>query len=241
LWDTSAIRIDNTSGGSLSGVTVTVDMGSHHFALWGTHTLAAGQRIIFAQTGVENFDGSDTNSAGCFSCSPADCGTKVLSTVPVVHVKYGTKSVDYVDPGQILNTHGVDQAGCPYTGTRNDESSNWVQIFPRVSLGTDAPSSFTAPTSSGSVANARAGLWMTLGPNPSHGAMRIAFRTSSLGTVRLDVLDVAGRVIRHGTEELLEAGEYNRHLDLSGTAPGVYFARLTTVDGMRQQPIVLTP
>ena len=241
LWDTSAIRIDNTSGGSLSGVTVTVDMGTHHFALWGTYTLAAGQRIIFAQTGIENFDGSDTNAAGCFTCSPADCGTKVLSTVPVVHVKYGTKSVDYVDPGQILNTHGVDQAGCPYTGTRNDESSNWVQIFPRVSLGTEAPSSFTAPSSSGSVANAREGLWMTLGPNPSHGAMRIAFRTSSLGTVRLDVMDVAGRVIRHGAEELLEAGEYYRHLDLSGTAPGVYFARLTTVDGMRQQPIVLTP
>ena len=30
----------------------------------------------------------------------------------------------------------VDQAGCPYTGTRNDESSNWVRIYPQ----TGAPS-----------------------------------------------------------------------------------------------------
>jgi PKD repeat protein len=241
LWDTSAIRIDNTSGGSLSNVAITVDMGTHHFALWSGYTVPAGQRIIFAQTDIENFDGSDTNAAGCYSCSPLDCGTKVSSAVPVVHVTVGSKTVDYVDPGQILNTHGVDEAGCPYTGTRNEESSNWVQIFPRVTLAPGIPNAFTAPTSSGTVADARPALWMTLGPNPAHGALRVAFRTSSFGTVRLDVMDVAGRVIRRGTDELLEAGECNRRLDLSGTAPGVYFARLTTVDGMRQQPVVLTP
>ena len=241
-WDTSAIRIDNTSGSSLSDVKITVDMGTHHFALWGSYTVPAGQRIIFAQTGVENFDGSDTNDAGCYYCSPADCDTKVSNAVPVVHLTIGTKTTDYVDPKQILNTHGVDAAGCPYTGGRNDESSNWVQIFPRLSLAPDVPSSFSAPPSSGTVADARAaGLWMTLGPNPAHDRVRIAFRTTSLGPVRLDVMDVAGRVIRRGTDELLEAGEYSRHVDLSGTAPGVYFARLTTVDGTRQQPIVLTP
>ena len=144
LWDTSAIRIDNTSGGALSSVAITVDMGTHHFALWSSHTIPAGQRIIFAQTAIENFDGSDTNTAGCFNCSPADCGTKVSNTVPVVHVTVGSKTIDYLDPGQILNTHGVDQAGCPYTGTRNEESSNWVQIFPRVSLSPVAPSTFPA-------------------------------------------------------------------------------------------------
>lgn len=237
-WDTSAIRVDNTSGASLSGVKVTVDMGTHHFALWGTYTIPAGQRLIVAQTGIENFDGSDTNVAGCFNCAPADCGTKVLSTVPVVHVTIGSKTTDYVDPGQILNTHGVDQAGCPYTGTRNDESSAWVQIFPRVNLMPEAPSSALAPSQT--VADARAGLRFSLSPNPARGSLRVSFRLSTAGVVRLDVLDVAGRVIHHGAEDLMEPGEYVRPFDLSGVAPGVYFCRLTTPDGIQQRTIVLT-
>ena len=238
-WDTSAIRIDNTSGGSLSGVSVTVDMGSHHFALWSSYTIPAGQRLVLAQTGLENFDGSDTNLAGCFNCAPADCGTKVLSTVPVVHLTIGTKTTDYVDPGQILNTHGVDGAGCPYTGTRNDESSAWVQILPRINLLPEVPSTALAPSQKRGDARAD-GLRLALSPNPSRGSLRLSFRLITGGIVRLDVMDVAGRVIHEGTDDLMQPGEYVRPFDLSGVAPGIYFCRLTTPDGVKQQPIVLT-
>ena len=89
-WDTSTIRIDNLSSGSISGVTVTCDIGSHHFALWGTTSISAGKILILAQTGFENFDGSDTNPAGCYSCNPNDCVTKRVATKPVVHVRIGT-------------------------------------------------------------------------------------------------------------------------------------------------------
>jgi PKD repeat protein len=238
-WDTSAVRVDNLSGSSLSGVSVTVDMGSSHFALWGTYTIPAGQRLIFAQTGVENFDGSDTNVAGCYYCSPTDCNTKVSSAVPVVHVKIGTKTTDYVDPGQVLNTHGVDAAGCPYTGTRKDESSQWVQIYPRVSIAADA-----APMSNpdGVIGSDRPGpeLWLgPLSPNPTHGTMRVDFRMPVGGPVRLDILDVAGRIVHQGTNDLFGPGEHSLQVDLSSAPPGIYFCALTTQEGILRQAFVL--
>src|SRR5207247_2119708 len=76
-WDTSALRIDNLSGQTLSGVVVQVDIGSNHFALWGTNSIPAGYSLILAQTSIENFDGSDTNPAGCYGCSSKDCINKV--------------------------------------------------------------------------------------------------------------------------------------------------------------------
>src|SRR5262249_46589287 len=139
----STIRIDNLGSASISNVNVTCDIGSYHFALWNTQTIPAGKILILAQTGFENFDGSNTNPAGCYSCSPSDCTSKKTSTVPVVHVTIGSTKTDYYDPGQVLNTSGVDAAGCPYTGTRNDESENWVQIFPKSAM---AASALTSPS-----------------------------------------------------------------------------------------------
>lgn len=130
-WDTSAVRVDNLTGASLSSVTVTVDIGTHHFGLWSAQSVPAGYSLIVAQTSMENFDGSDTNSAGCYGCDPALCDTAVFAVVPVVHVTANGVTTNYRDPGQILNTHGVDSAGCPDTGgTRNDESETWSQLAP---------------------------------------------------------------------------------------------------------------
>ena len=120
--------MDNLTSGSISGVVVKVDIGSHNYALWGTNTIPAGGHLILAQTGNDNFDGSDTNRAGCYGCSSSLCKNAVSSTIPVVHVTIGGTTTNYSDSGKILNTHGVDSAGCPYTGTRNDESEAWVPI-----------------------------------------------------------------------------------------------------------------
>jgi hypothetical protein len=112
-------------------VTVTVDIASDHFALWGSRTIPAGGTLVLAQTGFENFDGSDTNEAGCYGCDPDLCITEVSSTIPVVHVTKNGATTHYYDTGQVMNTNGVDMAGCPYTGTRNDESQVWTQIYPQ--------------------------------------------------------------------------------------------------------------
>ena len=127
-WDTAAVKIDNLSGAPITGVKVTVDIASNTYSLWGTMTIPAGQSLILAQTGYENFDGSDHHAAGCYGCNPNLCTTAVDHSVPVVHVTVGTTMSDYRDTGLLLSTGGVDRAGCPYTGTRNDESEQWQPI-----------------------------------------------------------------------------------------------------------------
>src|SRR5262249_47375064 len=106
----------------------TVDIGTHHFALWSPQVVPAGASLILAQTATENFDGSDTNPAGCFNCDPSTCTKLVSHTVPEVHLTVNGVTTTYSDPGQVLNTNGVDASGCPATGTRNDESHPWVLL-----------------------------------------------------------------------------------------------------------------
>ena len=129
--DSSAVRVDNLGASPLTNVVVTVDIGSSHWALWGTNTIPVGQSLILAGTAFENFDGSDTNPAGCYGCDPALCAALVQSTVPVVHVSINGVTTNYLDSNQVINTRGVDSAGCPDTGditVRRDESHTWAQL-----------------------------------------------------------------------------------------------------------------
>jgi hypothetical protein len=130
-WDTSAVRIDNLGSTPLRDAAVTVDIGSHSFALWGETTIPAHQSLILAQTKFENFDGSDTNPEGCSGPDTPGCTSSAASTIPVVHVTINGTTSDIRDVAQILNTHGVDGAGSPPTGSttiRNDESEAWQQL-----------------------------------------------------------------------------------------------------------------
>jgi hypothetical protein len=129
--DSAAVRVDNLSGGSLANVVVTVDIGSHNWALWGTNTIPAGYKLLLAGTAFQNFDGSDENPAGCYGCDPALCTAMIQNTVPVIHVTVNGVTTNFSDTGQVLNTHGVDSAGCPDTGDvtiRRDESENWLSV-----------------------------------------------------------------------------------------------------------------
>ena len=127
-WDTSAVMLKNRTGHRIGNVVVRVRIGSDLFALWGARTIPPRGKLILAQTEKENFDGSDTNPAGCSRCDPSLCRSMISSTIPVVHVRRGRRTASFRDTRQILNTGGVDRAGCPYTGTRNDESHDWVDL-----------------------------------------------------------------------------------------------------------------
>jgi hypothetical protein len=130
-WDSTAVRIDNVSSNALNNVVVSVGIGSHTFALWGSNSIPAGASLILAQTSFQNFDGSDTSPAGCYGCDPTLCLTSVSSTVPVVHVTVNGTTTNISDTHQVLNTGGVDSAGCPDTGfttVRREESETWQQL-----------------------------------------------------------------------------------------------------------------
>lgn len=131
-WDTSAVRLDNLSAYPLRNVHVTVNIGTKRYDLWGTYTLVPGQTLVLAQTAYENFDGSDqANSAGCYGCDDELCTTAMSPSIPVVHVTIDGWTTEFPDRGQVLNTQGVDSAGCPATGARrdrNDESEAWQPL-----------------------------------------------------------------------------------------------------------------
>ena len=128
-WDTAAVKIDNLTGAPLTGVTVTVTITGVRYALWGTKSIPAGQSLILAQTGFENFDGSDHHKAGCYGCDPKLCTTAIDTSVPTIAITIGSTTTTFHDTALLLSTGGVDRAGCPYTGTRNDESEAW-QVVP---------------------------------------------------------------------------------------------------------------
>ena len=233
-WDSSCLRLDNLSWDELTNVVVSVDIGADfHFALWGTRAIPPHGTLILAQTGFENFDGSDTNEAGCVSCSPTLCMTKVSGTIPTITVKIGGTTTRFFDHGQVLNTHGVDAAGCPYTGSRNDESRDWVLVPPEgmvAGVPPDATPELPDPTA------------VTLAapvPNPARHSVVHRFSTPVQGRVHLGMYDVAGRLVRTCVDAELEAGVYLRGMDLAGVTPGVYFSVLRAAGSVARRPFVV--
>jgi len=227
-WDTSALRLDNLTGQTLSNVVVTADIGDVHYALWGPRSIPAGWKLILAQTAPGNFDGSSTNVAGCEGCDPTLCMTAVKSTIPVVHVTIGGVTAYYLDSEQVLNTHGVDAEGCPYTGGRNDESEQWRQVLP-----SPDPTTSVAPRADGALALAPPT------PNPARGSLTLQFRLPSEGHARLVIYDVAGRVVRTCVDRTLRSGEYRRAENIAGLKPGVYFCDLRAPGGRARTTFVV--
>ncbi len=236
-WDSSCIRIDNLGSSTLSGVAVTVTIGSRKFALWSATSIDPGRTLILAQTAFENFDGSDTSPAGCYGCDPKLCVSEVSSTQPVVHVTVNGKLTDYTDSGQTLNTQGVDGAGCPATGTRNDESRAWTLLATNEAVkqtptpGSNNPA-FGIPAP-GALALA------PLSPNPTRGALNLHFSLPRSGPASLGVYDIAGRLVKSYLDGTLEAGEYRGQLDIAGAVPGMYFVRLSTSGGILRRSFVM--
>lgn len=237
-WDSSALRIDNLGTTTLTGVVVTVDMGSASFALWGTRSIAPGTSLILAQTAFENFDGSDTSPAGCYDCNPNLCLTAVSSVRPVVRVTINGTPTDYVDTDQIMNTRGVDGAGCPYTGTRNDESHAWQRIYPPAAGPNQAAPDSSGPHALNTSLNRSLSL-APLFPNPTRGDLEFKFSTPKRGAVRLGVYDVKGRMVKPLVDDVLASSDYHGHVRLDGLAAGIYFFTLWTPEAALHRKLVI--
>jgi hypothetical protein len=246
-WDTSAIRIDNLTNSAISGVVVTADIGSHHFALWGTRSIPAVSHLVLAQTTFENFDGSDYGTAGCYGCDPLLCVTQGQSTIPVVHVAIGGSQADYNDPHQILNTHGVDAGGCPYVGGqlpigRYDESENWIRIYPTSGQGLMASPAPPGDAAAAPTIAAAAPKTLSLSPaapNPARGGFALSFTLPRRSAVRLGLYDISGRLVKSLMDTVMEPGQYDARADLSRTPPGVYFVRLWTAEESRLEKVIV--
>jgi PKD repeat protein len=231
-WDSSALRVDNLTGSSMT-VTVTCDIGSNHYALWGSRTIPANGMLIMAQTAFQNFDGSDTSPAGCYGCDPKLCLTQVVSTIPVIHVTAGGTTTNYYDNTQVLNTKGADGAGCPDTGgTRNDESQQWKQIGTTQSLRDGDPAdenwvpqqmTFDAPA-----------------PNPVRDWMVIRYSIPKASRVFVGFYDVAGRLVSIVLDREMPAGIFQQGVTLGNVNPGVYYCQVQTAYGTVHRSVVVS-
>jgi len=232
-WDSACLRVDNLTVADLTNVVVTCDIGSNHYALWGTRTIPANGKLILAQTAFQNFDGSDTSPAGCYGCDPKLCLTKVVSTIPVIHVAVGGTTTNYYDNTQVLNTKGADGAGCPDTGgTRNDESQPWKQIGTTSAIREGGPENenwvpeqmtFDAPA-----------------PNPVRDWMVIRYSVPRDCRVFVGFYDVSGRLVQIVLDRDMPAGIYQQGVTLGGVRPGVYYAQVQTRYGSLHRPVVVS-
>ncbi|HET9888467.1 MAG TPA: T9SS type A sorting domain-containing protein, partial [bacterium] len=81
----------------------------------------------------------------------------------------------------------------------------------------------------------RIGL-IAISPNPAPSATRISFGTSRVGPVVLRIHDLAGRVVKDLVSASRERGEYVASWDGRderghSVAAGIYFVRLSSIDG----------
>src|SRR6185369_9304369 len=113
-FDAGAIRFDNNSDQAIVFDNVSIDIGPFNFNLWGNNIVVPPHSItILTQTRDYDFDTSD---------APATC----LPTgyIPEIHVTQAGVVTTYKDTQQILNTKGIDPAGC---GGGN-EAHAWERI-----------------------------------------------------------------------------------------------------------------
>jgi hypothetical protein len=142
----------------------------------------------------------------------------------------------------VLNTNGVDAAGCPYVGgplpqTRYDESEAWQQIYPP-GLGPARAQQLADSRLMDGILAGKVTLAPPL-PNPSRGELWVRFATAQNGPVRIDLYDLAGRLVQPCISNVLETGTYRFRLDLSDVGPGVYFVNLWTPLASRHEKVVL--
>jgi len=113
--DSGALRVDNTSGTTLTITDVAVDIGASHFDQWGSAiTVPAGGSAVLTQISNQSFDTSDVNNPSCTQSG----------NFPTVKITMSGISYTFLDNQQILNNGGFDHANCLGQG----ESRQWEEV-----------------------------------------------------------------------------------------------------------------
>ncbi len=76
------------------------------------------------------------------------------------------------------------------------------------------------------------GPGVSVSGNPVIGTASVSFSVPSGGTVRLDVFDTTGRLVKTLADGEVAGGTHSEMMDLSSIPPGVFFLRLTTEEGI---------
>jgi len=80
---------------------------------------------------------------------------------------------------------------------------------------------------------------MSLYPNPASGAARLIFELSDSRDVRVDVMDVTGRLVATPVAGFFAAGRHDAHIDTRTASPGLYLVRLLSGGQSASRTIVV--
>ncbi len=77
-------------------------------------------------------------------------------------------------------------------------------------------------------------------PNPASAEARIAYEIPAAADVRIDIVDVIGRVVATPVDGAKNRGRHDHLLRVASYPDGIYFVRMVSGDQVRVQPIVIT-
>ncbi|MEM1116521.1 MAG: phosphodiester glycosidase family protein [Bacteroidota bacterium] len=150
--------------------------------------------------------------------------------------------------GDVPDTLRVDQTSPNASGSWNYISSAFLSpgdslVVTDDAIGAESPAFVCVdairltPGTPPSTESGPTGPALHLSPNPVAHRLDVAVTPSRAGTVRVDLLDVLGRVVR--TEAVVVSGEAGLGVDVRGLAPGLYLLRAVTEAGATTRAVTV--
>jgi hypothetical protein len=153
--------------------------------------------------------------------------------LPIQHGAVNSGSIDWVVPATMSDSASVRVIALdPSRNQGNDQSDGLFQIVQDVSgIPGDAPVGFFLAQPA---------------PNPSRGPVVLAFSLSNAGSVRIEIVDVAGRRVWSEDRDGLPAGDHSlawagRYASGRPAASGIYFVHLTAEGHQRSVRLIRLP
>jgi hypothetical protein len=158
----------------------------------------------------------------------------------------GISQQDFALLGTMTGVPSGSNAVFQWSGLDAETRHEWYVTVSDGQAGSTGPAwdFTTASSSTGVEGTAYGGLALAPpAPNPARGALRFAFDLPRAMRVRLEVLDVQGRVVATLAEGDFAAGRHERSWDASAhgarAGAGLYFVRLETPEGRRVHRVAL--
>lgn len=219
---TGDIGIDAVGlSGAASCHTATVNMTFDNYPGETSWELRNSANTIVASGGP--YSGQAAGSALSVStCQPAGCYTFIMKD------SYG------------------DGMCCGYGNGSYTVTSNGVTLASGGTFTTSQTTSICLPAGSGTIATPHAAAStpvhqlkaFSISPNPTQGALQVAFESNLAGNAALRIVDLTGRTL---VEEQIAAnpGMNKRRLDLSDLPAGAYLVRVQTVGGQVSSELII--
>lgn len=195
-YEGGAVRLDNTTGHTITINSLTVDLGPNcRFAIWPhDRQLPDGQTAIYTQTisgadsGCPTNGTFDTSDAPYITCNPTHIIPRITFTID-------GEAHSFDDENQVLNTKGIDPPSCG----QGNETQPWSRI------GGDGVGINTPLPPAGSV---------VLSPLAG-GSAKVTSVQADAGTAqsfRIDVLDASGLPVGNAPVDLAITGAHPGHV-----------------------------